>query len=96
MGYVDGMNRYEYVGSNPFTSLDPSGAYGRDVHYLRNIGWCTDMAMNPDIAIRPLLRSFYAFCAHLFECIAHLVWKQEVKIAISWASLVAAEGRFGL
>ena len=32
MGYVDGMNLYEYVGSNPITHVDPRGLWDKDVH----------------------------------------------------------------
>ena len=32
-GFVDGLNKYAYVGNNPVSGRDPLGLYNIDVHY---------------------------------------------------------------
>jgi len=45
MGYIDGMNLYEYVGSRPTNRVDPFATYGSDVHYHMNYNWARDEGM---------------------------------------------------
>ncbi|EIC30148.1 RHS repeat-associated core domain-containing protein [Methylomicrobium album] len=64
VGYQDGLNRYVYVGNNPFNRNDPNGLIAADMKLLAgnfsNEFGATASAFGSAIASRPALQSFAA------------------------------------
>ena len=52
LGYVDGMNLYEYVRSRPTVLVDPNGLYGRETHMVltQRIAESGPVGFEPDYA----------------------------------------------
>lgn len=45
IGYSDGVNLYQYVSSQPIILNDPTGMWGKDVHYGKTREWAYDSGM---------------------------------------------------
>jgi|GEM_PF-4349814 len=63
LGYIDGMNLYEYVSSRPGTLVDPFGKWGRDMHYDETKCWALEIG-------------FRHYCA---ELIAGADWDVDIR-----------------
>lgn len=45
-GFTDGPNLFAYVGGNPILFVDPSGGYGKDVHYYLTKYWAYQLGFS--------------------------------------------------
>lgn len=48
--YLDGMNLYQYVGSNPTNRVDPQGLWSDKVHYTGTYNMAKDVGFSPECA----------------------------------------------
>lgn len=93
LGYVDGMNLYEYVSSSPVAALDPNGLWENDTHYTRIYSWARNDNRMKEWAARQVAFSdndvdppWYEWPFH--TTIANLSWHFDIlhNANLAWAN----------